>query len=81
MNEIKSTYLSSLTVGDVFSIGPNGPYVVTQRPRTGDGLTVIQYRSVVDGRPSGRPMEFYRASLSTVLVSGRIYGPELYEYV
>jgi hypothetical protein len=77
MNTIKSTSIKTLVVGDVFMTGEFGPYVVVEPPRIG-AQTVVVYRSFRDGLPRGTKSEFYRASLSTVIILDRFYGPELY---
>lgn len=78
MNEIKSTALNSLVMGDVFTMSGNGPYVVLNI-RSADGQpTVVEYRQFRNGLPRGTVSQFYRAGLSTVLVLDRFYGPELF---
>lgn len=80
MNEIKSRPVQSLTIGDVFTTQGHGPFVVVGK-KTVDHLTTVDYREFgVEGRPFGRPSTFTWASLSTVLVMDRFYGPELYQY-
>lgn len=77
MNEIKTSPIKSLSIGDVFTTGGFGPYVVVERPMVG-AQTTITYRQFRDGLPRGTKSQFYRASLSTVIILDRFYGPELY---
>ena len=80
MNEIKVTSLNSLTMGDVFTMSGNGPYVALN-VRSGEGQpTVVEYRQFRNGLPRGTVSQFYRAGLTTVTVLDRFYGPELYQY-
>jgi hypothetical protein len=78
MNEIKSQPVKSLSVGDVFTFDGFGPYVVSGVTSEA-GKTVVRYRGMESGKPTGGEWSFVRPSLSTVCVFDRLYGPELYQ--
>lgn len=77
MNEIKTSPISDLTIGDVFTTQGHGPYVVVNK-RTMDNMTTVDYRNFYNGLPRDTPFSFTRVNLSTCTILDRFYGPELY---
>lgn len=72
MNEIKSTPIKSLVLGDLFMFNSDTAYVCIST-RTMDNMTTVRYRLWYDGQGQGQDVEFTRVNLSTALVFGREY--------